>query len=479
MPQQQYHTLPAIDEQLQAVINQGWEHEVLPQLPVDYEAQAERLGAFVRQRQIKRVSDLLRVLLAYVLCAPSFRQLGSWAGLIGLANLSNVAWRNRLRHARAWLLWLLCELLAVAAVPSTSPPTQAPRILLIDGTRLKQPGGSGDDWRVHLGYDLLAGRLVDVRVADRHTAEAFELFVVGTGDVLVADRGYSRRSQWAYALRRGADVVVRLAVQQVPLLDEQGASLDVVAWLKAASGATQSRLVVFEHEGQRFAGRLLACALSPEAAERARAKARKKASKQQRELKEETLFVAGWLLVFSSLPAQNWSDEQVLALYRARWQVELVIKRMKQVLGLAQLRGKTALTNEATLLALLVCWALQQQEAASARALLQQVASALQGLTAPATQSVELVSAPTPQEPPAAPVSSWLLTSLCVQTLRVVMQGYWTPARLLACLPYLHRFVCGSPRQRGHQETTIRRLLKAHPGQTPDGSALVFFCSSA
>src|SRR2546421_10324251 len=385
MPQQQ-HTLPALDEQLQVVINQGWEHEVLPQLPADYEQQAQCLGAFVRQRQIKRVADLLRALLAYVLCAPSFRQLGSWALLIGLANLSDVAWRSRLRQARAWLLWLLCELLAVTSLPSSSPSTSVPRILLIDGTRLKEPGGSGDDWRVHLGYDLLAGRLVDVRVADRHPAEAFELFVIGPGDVLVADRGYSRRRQWAYALGRGAQVVVRLAVQQVPLLDEHGQSLDVVAWLQAAPGGTLSRAVAFEYEGQRFAGRLIACPLDAEAAQRARAKARKKASKQQRELKEETLFLAGWLLVFTSLPMPSWSDEQVLALYRARWQVELVIKRMKQVLRLAQLRGKTAATNEATILALLVCWALQQQEAGRARELLQQAARALPSAAPRATQ---------------------------------------------------------------------------------------------
>jgi len=332
---------------------------------------------------------------------------------------------------------------------------------------------------VHLGYDLLAARLVDVRVTDRHTAEAFELFVIGPGDVLVADRGYSRRRQWAYALGRGAQVVVRLAVQQVPLLDEHGQSLDVVAWLQAAAAGTQSRAVAFEYEGQRFAGRLIACPLDAEAAQRARAKARKKASKQQRELKEETLFLAGWLLVFTSLPMQSWSDEQVLALYRARWQVELVIKRMKQVLRLAQLRGKTALTNEATILALLVCWALQQQTATWARALLQQAAAAVQELTAPATGKVELASSPTPPEPPEAPVSSWLLTSLCVQTLRVVVQGYWTPARLLACLPYLHRFVCGSPRRRMHQETIIRRLLQAQPLLAPAGSALVFSYSSA
>jgi hypothetical protein len=321
---------------------------VLPQLPADYQQQAQALGAFVRQREIKGVADLLRALLAYVLCAPSFRQLGCWAVLVGLANISNVAWRGRLRHARAWLLWLLCELLSVTVTPASQGQVQ--RIVLIDATRLKEPGGSGDDWRVHLGYDLLGGRWVGVRVADRHTAEAFELFVVGPGDVLVADRGYSRRSQLADALRRGAQVVVRLAVHQFPLLDEHGESLDVVAWLKEARLGLQSRAVAFEYEGSRFAGRLIAFALSPEAAERARTKARKKASKQQRELQEETLFLAGWLLVFSSLPSR-WSDEQLLALYRARWQIELLINRMKQVLKLAQLRGKTAETNEATILA--------------------------------------------------------------------------------------------------------------------------------
>ncbi len=476
MSQREHHTLPPLPEQLQVAINEGWEQEILPQLPTDYEQQAEQFKAFVRRTEIKRAADLLRALLAYVLCAPSFRQLGAWAVLVGLANISHVAWRKRLRQAHAWLLWLLCELLALTVAPSDSQESRVQRVLLIDATRLKELGGSGDDWRVHLGYDLLAGRLVGVRVADRHTAEAFELFLLGPGDLVVADRGYSRRGQWAYALLRGAQVVVRLAVHQVPLLDEQGQRLDVVAWLKEVSSGTHSRRVVFEHQGQRFSGRLIACALSQEAAERARAKARKKASKHQRALKAETLFLAGWLLLFSSLPSERWSDEQVLTLYRARWQVELVIKRMKQVLKLAQLRGQTAVTNEATLLALLVCWALQQQEAQQARHVLLQ-----------ARQLVALVSAAEQDEPhpePAqganeGPVSSWMLTALCVQTLRVVVQGYWTLARLRACLPQLRRFVRGSPRQRQQQESTIRDLLAAHSAQMGSGSSLVFSYSSA
>jgi DDE family transposase len=313
MPQH-HHTLPPLSEQWQAVINEGWEQEVLPQLPADYEQQAEQLHALVRHREFQRASELLRGVLAYVLCAPSFRQMGGWAVLIGLANISHVAWRAHLRKARAWLLWLLCELLAVTAAPADSQSPSMPRILLIDATRLKQPGGSGDDWRVHLGYDLLGGRVVEVRVADRHTAEAFELFVLGPGDIVIADRGYSRCRQLASALRRGAHVVVRLEVQEVPLLDEHGQRLDVLAWLRESQAGTQSRAVAFDEQGQRFRGRLIACALPAEAAERARAKARRKASKQQRQLKEQTLVLAGWLLVFSSLPADTWSDEQVLSL---------------------------------------------------------------------------------------------------------------------------------------------------------------------
>jgi hypothetical protein len=208
-----HHTLPPLSQQWQTVINEGWEQDVLPQLPVDYDQQAEQLHAIDRYREFARASDLLRGLLAYVLCAPSFRQMGSWAVLIGLADLSHVAWRAHLRKARAWLLWLLCELLAVSVPPVASQAPERPRILLIDATRLKQPGGSGDDWRVHLGYDLLAGRVVDVRVADRHTAEGFDLFTFVPGDIVIADRGYSRRRQLAAALRQGAHLVVRLEVR--------------------------------------------------------------------------------------------------------------------------------------------------------------------------------------------------------------------------------------------------------------------------
>lgn len=181
------------------------------------------------------------------------------------------------------------------------PPVGEPkRVILIDATRLNVPGGCGDDWRLHLGYDLVAGRLLDVKISDRHTAEGFTLFDLRPGDLVGADRGYSRRGQWAYVIGKGGDVVVRLAVSQVPLCEEQGRPFEVLGWLKERCSGQHSCLVAFEHEGERFAGRLIACSLPQEAAERARAKERRKASKQQRQLKEETLSLCGWFVLFTS-----------------------------------------------------------------------------------------------------------------------------------------------------------------------------------
>jgi hypothetical protein len=314
----------------------------------------------------------------------------------------------------------------------------------------------------------LSGHLLDVKVSDRHTAEGFTLFDVRTGDIIVADRGYCRRGQLAYVLCSGAQVVVRLAVYQVPLLDRHGQPFDVLAWLKQVGSGQHSCLVTFEHDGRCFPGRLIACSLPEEAAERARAKERRKASKQQRQLKEETLYLCGWFLLFTSLPANTWSDQQVVTLYRARWQIELLIKRMKQLLKLAQLRGKTALTNEATLLALLLAWSLLQPEVAYARQVLTQAVEQWET----AHRSAASVK---PSEPS---VSSWTITALCVQTLRQHVQGFWTFARLQVCLPFLLRFL-SHRRRRQHQESTIRRQLLVRLGPTAASPSPLFFCSSA
>jgi Transposase DDE domain len=90
-------------------------------------------------------------------------------------------------------------------------------------------------------------------------------------------------------------------------------------------------------EGDDLPVRVCAIKKSKEATEQARKKIRRLASKKGHETKPETLESAAYVVILTTAPATRMSAESALELYRARWQVELVFKRMKSIIGLGHL----------------------------------------------------------------------------------------------------------------------------------------------
>jgi Transposase DDE domain len=80
--------------------------------------------------------------------------------------------------------------------------------------------------------------------------------------------------------------------------------------------------------------RLVAVKKPPQAAEAARRKARQTAQKGGHTISKATLTAADWVILVTSLDKEEFATDDVLALYRLRWRVELAFKRLKSVVGL-------------------------------------------------------------------------------------------------------------------------------------------------
>jgi len=436
MPVPAHHTQSTPAPQATDVVGDAWATEIVPRLPLTLDQQAHALKAFQRIRGVACPTDLLRAILAYVIDATSFRLLGAWAVLLGLADISDSAWRKRLRRASPWLAWLIGELLAAAVATAPDLSIRQRRILLVDATRLAQLGGTGDDWRVHLVYDLLSARMSQVVVTDQKGAEQLAHFDPQPGDILVGDCGYGYRKNVAFAHRKHSDSVLRVYLPTFPLEDADGQPFDAVSWLLAHHGTLAEWSGFCRDRGQRYRVRLIASKLPADKVAAARKRKAKKAKKAKRKLTPTTVALAGWLVLITTLDA-TWPAPEVLRLYQARWQIELVFKRIKQLLRLAPLRCQKRDAVEATVRAILIAWALQEQVASEVRALL-----------------------PSGAGDPQAPASSWLLAGLSVQTVRQQVRGSWNVARLRSCLAQLGRFLVSSRRQRRQAEADIRQWLE-------------------
>jgi hypothetical protein len=311
--------------------------ELLQDLPPEMAHMAREFKAFVRAKKVKTPEQLLRVVFLYCGLDKSLREVaGTFTALYEAITDQSVA--ERLRACGPWVQAMLRQMLPLSPVDTLSAGF---RFVVIDASSIQAPGATGTDYRLHIAMDLLSLQFLEVLVSDVHTGETLKHFTLAPGDVAVADRGYAHCQGMSAAVKQGAELIVRLNPFSVVLCDAAGAPLELCAALKRQHTETLRTLVVELRStgGQpEVRGWVHAYRLNAEQANRARQKCRQGHKKGTPTA--ESLLLAGWVWVFTTLAPAVLSAQTIMALYRCRWQVEIAIKRWKSVLDVDALRAK-------------------------------------------------------------------------------------------------------------------------------------------
>lgn len=345
------------------------EWEVIARLlPQGWEGQARSLGALRRARGIADAGVLLRVLLAHLANGYSLKETSVRAREAGLCDVSAVAVFKRLKAAESWLRWMAEQLWRRRPTAALEGKR---RWRVVDATIVRESGKTGSQWRIHYSLDLANLQCVHFELTDVKGGETFRRVPVCRGDVMMGDRAYGTPPGVAHVVQRQGEVLVRINPRMMPLFSASGRKIGLLSRLRRLSAGQVCEWPAFVHSKDGpITGRLIAIKRSREAARHVRAKLAAQERQRQRSLSEKALELAGYVLIWTTLPPDECSARRVLEIYRLRWQIELAIKRMKSILGLGQLPKRVDASSKAwlhgkLLVALLIERLLEEAEALS------------------------------------------------------------------------------------------------------------------
>ena len=308
-------------------------------LPVGWQNKAKELGALRRCRKFENAEILLRTLLIHLADGCSLRETAVRAKHGNIASVSDVALLKRLKASGEWFRWMTVGVMGcwIEKQPAAIFG-KGLRIRVIDGSTIQEPGSTGSTWRIHYSIELPSLQCEEVYVTSPEVGESFRQFTVHPGDLFLGDRNFGRRADVQHVVEGGGEVLVRINLTNLPLVNKNGAPFSLLRHLRTLTRTKLGDWEVGVPNGDiPLPGRICALKKSKEAAEKARRKALQENSRKGATVKPETIEAAGYTFVFTTLD-RRFSPTKVLEKYRGRWQIEIVFKRLKSIIGIGHLR---------------------------------------------------------------------------------------------------------------------------------------------
>lgn len=228
------------------------------------------------------------------------------------------------------------------------------RVRVKDGTRFDLPesykeylpgsGGSASKAGacIQFEYDLKSGHIIDLTLtpANRPDVRAAEEVIdtLEEGDLVIRDLGYYAFPSFINIASKGAFFISRLNTQTVVYEEKKGKyqRLDFKMLYYGMKRHHISRLTkdVFIGREAKLPVRLMIELMPEEVHEQRMRKTYKIHQKKGYQTSEKHKFMSRFNLFITNVPHGMLPDEVVPILYRIRWQIELIFKIWKSVIGI-------------------------------------------------------------------------------------------------------------------------------------------------
>jgi Transposase DDE domain len=321
-----------------------WEY-VRTLLPSDLEESARKNNALLRCRNVPDAAALMRMALAYAVSDLSLKDVAAWASALAVAQITGPGLFYRLREAEGWLEQVLGQVLA-NQVPQAAGGWP---VRVVDATVINGPGKKPVQWRVHVQIDPATGGFRAVELTDDSGGEKLGRHQFRVGEVVLGDRAYAT-ARGVHAVRQAeAHVIARFNPGNLRTCDPQHQRIFLVEreCEVPAVGVVEYNITIpvppNATKSHKIWNLAKAIAWIPARAVAARTRT------------GEVI----WIL--TTAEASQLPAIAVMGLYRLRWQIELLFKRLKSLLHLDTLPSREGPTAKSWMLARLIAAGLAQR----------------------------------------------------------------------------------------------------------------------
>lgn len=287
--------------------------------------------------KVKDISDILRLVLYQAATNSGLESATSAFAAVGLLAISFVAFHKWMKKIGPYLQELVARMVSAEHAVFAPERWAGYEVIVTDASCVERPGAKGTTARLHYALRLTDLRPVEAHITDETGGETLRRFHPEPGQLWIGDRGYANSPSITHATARKAAVLIRHNRWSLPLYDINGKLLDVLeklGRLVKPSRVREWKAWVHPDKGGPIAGRLIAVRLPADKAAEARKRVRKEHGSKA---SEEQLWMAQFVVLFTTVPNLKLTAEQLVELYRLRWQVELEFKRAKSLTGLDKL----------------------------------------------------------------------------------------------------------------------------------------------